>query len=331
LITRRNNAVLEASLGLFLVFGYLWLIFPLYNTWIKVCCAIPILLFLIWTKYSNKESFRDLGFRLDNWRYSAKFLSIFTIISIPIIYVIWSLFFPVNNYFLNVKFCLRIFTYTFAALLQEYLFLAFFFRRYRDIFTPYVGVAVFLSALTFALIHIPDPPLMILCFIGGIAWAYVYSKSPNMYVIAISHGIFGLFGSYVMLVYFQVGPYADIGNWSKKVGFEGYISINSDKRARVKIPVKIGNQWSSLFIKGGICTHNRVGEFKIKKIYAIFNGKNFTATPHDSGPFSVKIPLKNIEYGFHRLQLKISAETKYYSFISHKTYWINLLPYQYSP
>ncbi len=330
-MTRRTKAIFEASIGLFLVFGYLWLIFPLYHTWIKVSCAIPILLLLIWTKYSNKESFRDLGFRLDNWRYSAKFLAIFTVISIPIIYVIWSLFFPVNNYFLNAKFCLRIFTYTLAALLQEYLFLAFFFRRYRNIFTPNVGVAVFLSALTFALIHIPDPPLMILCFIGGIAWAYVYSKSPNMYIIAISHGIFGLFGSYVMLVYFQVGPCADIGNWSKKAGFEGYIYVNNKYVRDIRKLVILGNQCDSFQVRGGIDTSGKEGYFKVKKIYTVFNGKDYTTTPCDSSPFRVSIPLNNTESGYYKLQLKILTETKYYSYISRKVYWIHILPYRYYP
>ncbi len=324
-MNKRIKSAVEAVIGLFLVFGFFWFIYPLYHTWIKVACCIPILLLFIWTKYSNNESFRDLGFRLDNWRYSVKFLSVFTLIAVPIIYVIWSMYFPVNNYFyLRPGFYTLIFTYPLGALLQEYLVLAFFFRRYRNIFTPYVYIAVFLSAITFALIHIPSPPLMILCFIGGLVWAYVYSKSPNIYIIAVYHGLFGLFVGYTLLVYFKVGPNADIGNWTKQSNIAPCIDSINNKRISLKKPVNIGNQCSNIFAEAGIIKINK--DVQIKKVYATFSGKNYKVTPTRGIYHSFNIPLKNIESGYYRLKLKVYIETKYYSYIDVLQYWVHILP-----
>jgi len=203
---------IEVVLGIVLVFGYLWLIYPLYSLWIKILGIMPVLLFFTYSDFIKNRNLKAMGLRFDNWRDSSKILIIFTVLAIPLLYLVWQSFFPVNHFFYKYSsFWKKLFTYPFWALFQQYIFLVFFFRRYRTIFAPRIFPAVFLSALTFAMIHVPNPPLFLLCFAGGVVWAVVYNKYPNLFTIALSQAAFGVFVSSVLLVYQVVGPNADIG------------------------------------------------------------------------------------------------------------------------
>lgn len=49
--------------------------------------------------------------------------------------------------------------------------------------------SVLLVALLFALFHLPNPWLTFATFAGGLLWAYVYQRAPNILAVGLSHSL----------------------------------------------------------------------------------------------------------------------------------------------
>ena len=338
-MSQRIKSSLEVLTGIILIFGYLWLIYPSHSRWVQGLSAIPILLFLLYSDFKTQKSFKDIGFRLDNWYGSFKILIIFTLIAIVGLYVIWQFFFPVNKYFYyDSAFWKGLFNGPFEALFQEYIFLGFFFRRYRDIFFPHTNIAIFFSALTFSLIHIPIPPLIILCFIAGIVWAATYNKYPNLFTIAISHALLGIFCSCILLVYTVVGPNADIGRWCKyQDSVYGYIDTVNDKEPYKNndiLDVIINREKNSIFVKGWVVSSDKIKNIRISlggKDYSVNSGSKRTdVAAHFNNPgylysgFNANIPVSDFAPGYHQLFLKVDIEGEWFYHVPGERIWVEL-------
>jgi len=342
-MSKKIKSSLEALIGIIFIFGYLWLIYPLHSQLVKVLSAIPIILFLIYSDFINKKSFKknfeDIGFRLDNWHGSFKILLIFTTIVIPTLYVIWQGFFPVNNYFYkDYSFWGKLITYPLGMLCQQYVFLAFFFRRYRDIFSPHTNIAIFFSALTFSMIHIPNPPLIIFCFVAGIVWAGTYNKYPNLFTIAISQSVLAVFVTSILLVYQIVGPNADIGRWCKDHdSVYGYIdSVNYIVPYENKniLDVNVSHEKNSIFVNGWVASADKIKNIRISlggKDYSVHYGdKRENIAVYFNNPdylysgFNANIPISDFTLGYHKLFLKVYLEGELFYHSPGEKIWVNL-------
>ena len=335
--TSRNKAILEVSTALFLIFGFIWFVYPRYLPVLHTVFYVCVFGLIVFSKQSRNESFHDLGMRIDNIGPSLKLLLLPAVLGTVVLAVVWSLIFPVDpEFYLKSKFWVKLIWYPFWALFQQYIVLAFFFKRLKYIFYPSLFPAVLCSAIIFSASHIPNPPLMILTFLGGLFWAWVYHLKKNLFTIAVCHGVIGAILSKFLLVYGSVGPFADIDRWSQ-ISPTAYSldSINgtTPRGESPKVEVKIEDK--RMVIYGwakGI-------EGDIEHIFISFQGKDYSvqygherkdvAVYYDDNDylntgFRSTIPISHLKSGVYPLRVKINLSNRSTFHYPFKRVWVRV-------
>jgi membrane protease YdiL (CAAX protease family) len=94
--------------------------------------------------------------------------------------------------------------------LQQYALQGFINRR-AQVALGRGSLSVLLVGLLFALFHLPNPWLMFATFAGGLLWAYVYQRAPNILAVGLSHSLM----TWVMISSVPTGAFHNL-----RVGFK---------------------------------------------------------------------------------------------------------------
>lgn len=152
--------------------------------------VVTVVAFMLLSHRARGESARDVGWRLDNFREAARLLAL-PMLAVTLLLVAFGWYAGSLN-FGRWEGGQTLFGSPALSLLwgplQQYALQGFVNRRAQIVWGR-GRLSVLAVALVFALLHMPNPWLAVATFTGGLLWAYVYQRAPNLIALGISHGL----------------------------------------------------------------------------------------------------------------------------------------------
>jgi len=133
----------------------------------------------------HREGLRDIGLRLDNFTQAARALFWFTLIGSLVIVGIGLTFDSIN---LGERFITHLKILPFWGLLQHYGLQSIINRRLQRAWGQ-GRWSIWLTAVIFSALHLPNPTLAIGTLSGGYFWASAFQRHPNLIALALSHAL----------------------------------------------------------------------------------------------------------------------------------------------
>jgi hypothetical protein len=175
------SIVLTFGIGEWVVFA-----FAPGSRWLLVVPVLCALTLAVYSHRQRRESLRMIGWRLDNFAQALRRLAVPTLVGVIILLSIgWtkgSLHFDRGN----------LWSWAFGLLIwataQQYFLQGFINRRAQIVFGK-GRTSIIIVGLLFAILHLPNPVLSLATLIGGMLWAAVYQRVPNLFALGLSHAV----------------------------------------------------------------------------------------------------------------------------------------------
>lgn len=160
----------------------------------KLMIAIPLSLAFILMVVSHRErgeNLKDLGFRFDNF-IRAAFLLLPPMLLVTFVFLVVGHFSQAGVDFLRWgagrSLAVKLTFGVGWGLIQQYVLQGFINRRLMTIVGP-GWLSVALVAAIFAGLHLPNLWLACITLAGGVIWAAIYQRTPNLFATAVSHAV----------------------------------------------------------------------------------------------------------------------------------------------
>jgi len=160
----------------------------------RLIVAIPIglaFVLMIGSHGLRGESLRDLGFRFDNFLRAGKLLLLpMFVIALLCLIVGWRFGGEINflRWHTGRPIAGQLVLGFGWGLVQQYVLQGFINRRAQIIWGQ-SWLSILLVAIIFGSLHLPNPWLTFVTFTGGVIWAAVYQRVPNLFALAVSHSL----------------------------------------------------------------------------------------------------------------------------------------------
>ncbi|MFN7947537.1 MAG: CPBP family intramembrane glutamic endopeptidase [Blastocatellia bacterium] len=196
LLSLRVVTLMEVASVVFTVLITAWVIVPLRlgNWWLESLPGMLALLLMINSHRLRGETFRSLGFGASHFFQAWRLLIIPMIAAAAMVLLIGR---ALGSLHFTTHFWASFAGRAAWGLIQQYVLQAFIFRRLRSALINESAtetrlsprLAILVTALLFALVHAPNVTLMALTFVSALLWTWVYSRAPNLWALALSHGL----------------------------------------------------------------------------------------------------------------------------------------------
>lgn len=139
----------------------------------------------------RKETWHDLGFRFDNFLPALGLLAVPTLIASAVcLFVAWRMDAEINFFrWHSDRYVTTQLVRGFAwGLAQQYVLQGFLNRRAMLVLGTGWRSVLAVGAI-FGLLHLPNPWVTGVTLVGGVIWAAIYQRTPNLFALATSHSV----------------------------------------------------------------------------------------------------------------------------------------------